>query len=59
MKNIFTIFSRGDNHGDNEGFGVGLAVCKKILQKHGGSLEVESDEGVGSTFTIKLPFYPH
>jgi len=59
QKNIFTIFSRGTNHTDSEGFGVGLAVCKKILQKHGGSIIVESEPGKGSTFTIRLPFYPY
>lgn len=58
LDKVFTIFSRGSNHTDSDGFGVGLAVCKKIMQKHGGEICVSSKEGKGSTFTLKLPFYP-
>jgi heavy metal sensor kinase len=35
--------------------GLGLAICKAIVEAHGGSLEVASQEGQGSTFTVKLP----
>ena len=38
-----------------EGTGLGLAVCYGILTEHGGSLDVQSTVGVGTTFTIVLP----
>jgi signal transduction histidine kinase len=38
-----------------EGTGLGLAVCYGILTEHGGSLDVQSTVGVGTTFTISLP----
>ncbi len=37
------------------GMGMGLAICKKFVDAHGGSIEVESEERKGSTFTVKLP----
>jgi signal transduction histidine kinase len=38
-----------------KGIGLGLAVCKSIIERHGGAIEVESKVGEGTTFTIKLP----
>ena len=38
-----------------QGMGMGLAICKKLIDSHGGSIETESEEGKGSTFTVKLP----
>jgi len=40
-----------------KGTGLGLPVCQRIIETHGGSIEVDSIEGVGSTFTVKLPKY--
>ena len=38
-----------------KGIGLGLAVCKSIIERHGGAIEVESRAGKGTTFTVKLP----
>ena len=38
-----------------KGIGIGLAICKKIVEQHGGTIEAQSKAGQGTTFTIKLP----
>jgi signal transduction histidine kinase len=38
-----------------KGIGMGLAICKKIVEEHGGTISVKSKIGEGTTFTIKLP----
>ncbi|MDY7039942.1 MAG: ATP-binding protein, partial [Chloroflexota bacterium] len=40
-----------------EGTGLGLYVCRNIVTKHGGTIEVESEVDVGTTFTIGLPLF--
>ena len=54
MKNLFTPFYRGDNSGFSPGHGIGLALVQKIISLHGGSINVNSVVGEGTTFILKL-----
>ena len=51
---IFTMFSRLVSKGEYEGSGIGLAICQKIAERHGGSIWVESELGRGSQFYVRL-----
>jgi two-component system, OmpR family, sensor kinase len=57
LPNIFERFYRQTDPRDSRvtGFGLGLAISKWIVDAHGGSIQVESKEGKGSRFTVKLP----
>jgi signal transduction histidine kinase len=56
---IFDWFARGQNvRASHPGTGIGLAGVRHIVEAHGGQVEVESQEGRGSTFTVRLPTRP-
>ncbi len=52
---IFEMFTRLNNRSKYLGSGIGLATCKKIIQKYNGEIWIESQEGQGSTFFFTLP----
>jgi len=51
----FDIFSRGQNNQSYEGTGIGLAICKKIVEAHNGSIELNSEENVGTVLSLIFP----
>ena len=52
---IFQIFQRLHNKQKIPGTGIGLAICRRIMERHGGNIIVESKPNKGSKFTLKLP----
>ena len=54
-EDIFRVFKRLHSYQEFEGSGVGLSICKKIVEKHNGFIKAESEPDNGSTFIIGLP----
>lgn len=52
---IFEMFKRLHHEREYPGTGIGLAICKKIIERHAGQISLESEVGKGSVFTITLP----
>ena len=52
---VFEIFKRLHNQRDKPGTGIGLAVCRRVVNRHGGKIWVESELGHGSTFHFTIP----
>lgn len=57
-RHIFDRFYQGDGSHTTEGNGIGLTVVEKIVRLHRGDIQVDSEAGIGTTFTVTLPILP-
>jgi len=57
IEHIFDLFYQGAQSGKNNGSGIGLSYCRQLVEMMHGKIEVESEEGKGTIFTVTLPMY--
>ena len=57
-KRVFTLFERLRPEANVPGIGIGLSICSRIIERHGGRIWVESEPGVGTRFYFSLPLSP-
>jgi signal transduction histidine kinase len=55
LDRIFQVFQRLQGRQEYEGTGIGLAICRKIVERHGGAITARSQPGQGAAFIVVLP----
>jgi light-regulated signal transduction histidine kinase (bacteriophytochrome) len=58
LEKMFAVFQRLHGRTEYEGTGIGLAVCRRIVDRHSGSITAKSELGKGAIFVVRLPFHP-
>ncbi len=56
QEKVFELFNQAHKKSNKKGFGIGLSICKKIVERHNGKIFIESEEGKGTEFNISLPY---